>query len=138
MGTEKKGKPGKYYFLFFICFVLIFLFYVWESAEVITLSYQINELKKEVVLLENKNCHLKAKLYRYANLANIDKIGREEKGMVSAEHENIIFLNVNSKQNAILANKANFTPREGTKGDSKNSHYQFYPDSNLYSYRIGN
>lgn len=95
MGIEKRRQPRKYYFLFFIGGLLIFLFYVWECAEVITLSYQINESKRELISLENKNRDLKAKLHHYTNLANIDKIAQEKKGMVSPQHENILFLKVN-------------------------------------------
>ncbi|MFQ5866426.1 MAG: hypothetical protein ACE5IT_00330 [bacterium] len=97
MGKKEKEKLGKYYPLFFIGGLLIFLCYVWECAEVITVSYQINELKKELILLENENRHLKAKLYCYTNLANINRIAREEKGMVSSQHENTLFLKVNLK-----------------------------------------
>ena len=123
MGIEKKRQPKKYYFLFFIGGLLIFLFYVWECAEVITLSYQINESKRELISLENKNRDLKAKLHYYTNLANIDKIAQEKKGMVSPQHENILFLKVNFKENRISSNKAFFVAREDSKGASKNSHY---------------
>ena len=138
MGKRKKERLGKYYFLFFIGGLLIFIFYVWECAEVITLSYQINELRKEVILLENKNRHLKAKLYHYTNLANIDKIAREERKMFRPQYENIIFLRVNLKENKISSNRVFFGAREDSKGASKVSHYQFYPGNNLYSYRTGN
>jgi len=120
---DKKRKPGKYYFLFFIGFLLIFLCYVWECAQVITLSYQVNELRKELISLENKKCHLKTNLYHYTNLANIDKIAREKKGMVSPQNENIMFLNVNFKENRISSNRVFFIAREDTKGASKNSHH---------------
>ena len=123
MGIEKRRQPKKYYFLFFIGGLLIFLFYVWECAEVITLSYQINELKRELILSENKNRDLKAKLHNYTNLANIDKIAREEKEMIFPQQENILFLEVNSKENRISSNKAFFIAREDAKGASKNSHY---------------
>jgi len=123
MKIEKKRQPKKYYFLFFIGGLLIFLFYVWECAEVITLSYQINELKRELILLENKNRDLKAKLHHYTNLANIDKIAQEEKEMVYPQHENIHFLKVNFKQDRVSLNKAFFIAREDSKGASKNSHY---------------
>jgi hypothetical protein len=123
MGIEKRRHPKKYYFLFFISGLLIFLFYVWECAEVITLSYQINELKRELRLLENKNCDIKTKLHHYTNLANIDKIAQEEKEMVFPQHENILFLEVNFKQNRTSLNKAFFIAREDSKGASKNSHY---------------
>lgn len=123
MGREKKDKPGKYYFLFLIGGLSIFLFYVWECAKVITLGYQINELKEELILLENKNCHLKAKLYSYTNLANIDKIAREERGMVFPRHENILFLKVNFKENKVSSNRGLFIAREDTKDASENSHY---------------
>ena len=123
MGIEKRRHPKKYYFLFFIGGLLIFLFYVWECAEVITLSYQINELKRELILSENKNRDLKAKLHYYTNLANIDKIAREEKKMVFPQQENILFLEVNSKGNRISSNKAFFIAREDSKGASKKSHY---------------
>jgi len=123
MGIEERRQPGKYYFLFFIGGLLIFLFYVWECAKVITLSYQINELKEELILLENKNCHLKTKLYCYTNLANIDKIAREERGMVSPQHKNILFLKVNFKENKVSSNRGFFIAREDTKDASENSHY---------------
>ncbi len=138
MGIEKRRQPKKYYFLFFIGGLLIFLFYVWECAEVVTLSYQINELKKEFILLENKNRHLKAKLYRHTNLANIDKIAQEKKGMVFPQHENILFLKVNFKEDRISLNKAFFITREGSKDASKISHRQFYAGNNPYSSHIGN
>ncbi|MFB0527112.1 MAG: hypothetical protein ACETVO_06560 [bacterium] len=123
MAVKKKGQPRKYYFLFFIGGLLIFLFYVWECAEVITLSYQINKLKRELILSENKNRDLKAKLHNYTNLANIDKIAQEEKGMVSPKHENIHFIEVNFKDSRISSNKAFFVAREDSKRASKNSHY---------------
>ncbi|MBA7465298.1 Cell division protein FtsL [subsurface metagenome] len=123
MGIEKRRQPKKHYFLFFIGGLLIFLFYVWECAEVVTLSYQINELKRELRLLENKNRAIKTKLHHYTNLANIDKIAQEKKEMVFPQHENILFLEVNFKQNRTSTNKAFFIAREDSKGASKNSHY---------------
>ncbi|MBA7504153.1 Cell division protein FtsL [subsurface metagenome] len=123
MGIEKRRQPKKRYFLFFIGGLLIFLFYVWECAEVVTLSYQINELKRELRLLENKNRAIKTKLHHYTNLANIDKIAQEKKEMVFPQHENILFLEVNFKQNRTSTNKAFFIAQEDSKGASKNSHY---------------
>jgi hypothetical protein len=123
MRIEKKRQAKKHYLLLFIGGLLIFLFYVWECAEVITLSYRIGELKRELISLENKNRHFKANLHQYTNLANIDKIAREEKNMVFPQRENILFLEVNSKENKISSNKGFFIAREGAKGASKNSHY---------------
>jgi hypothetical protein len=123
VGTEKKSKPLKYYFLFFIGGFLIFLFYVWEGAEVVTLGYQINGLKEELILLENKNCHLKAKLSAYTNLANIDKIAREERGMISPQNENIVFIKVNFRQNEVSSNRGISIARESSKDAPENSHY---------------
>jgi len=123
MRIEKKRQAKKHYLLLFIGGLLIFLFYVWECAEVITLSYRISELKRELISLENKNRHLKANLHQYTNLANIDKIAREEKNMIFPQRENILFLEVNSKENRISSNKGFFIAREGAKGASKNSHY---------------
>ena len=138
MGIEKRRRPKKYYFLFFIGGLLIFLFYVWECAEVITLSYQINELKRERISLENRNRNLKTKLHYYTNLANINKIAQEKKGMVSPQHENILFLEVNFKENRVSSNKAFFIAWEDLKGASKISHRQFYAGNNPYSPHIGN
>jgi len=138
METEEREKNVKYYFLFLIGGLLIFLFYVWECAEVVTLSYRINELKKDVVLLENNSRHLKAKLYHYTNLANIDKIAREAKGMVFPQHENIVFLKVNSNCLKTSLNRAFFTTQEDSKDASEVSHRQFYAGSNRYSLHTGN
>jgi len=138
MGREEKEKSIKYYFPFLIGGLLIFLFYVWECAEVVTLSYRINELKKDVVLLEDNNRHLKAKLYHYTNLANIDKIAREGKGMVFPQHENIVFLKVNFNRPKTSLNRAFFTAKEDSKDASEVSHRQFYAGSNRYSLHIGN
>ena len=103
--VRKKEKNVKYYFLFLIGSLSIFLFYVWECAEVVTLSYQIDGLKKELVLLENNNGHLKAKLYHYTNLANIDKIAQGKKGMVFPQLKDITYLNVNFKHHKISSNR---------------------------------
>jgi len=65
----------------------------------------------------------KTNLYHYTNLANIDKIAREKKGMVSPQNEDIMFLNVNFKENRISSNRVFFIAREDTKGASKNSHH---------------
>ena len=138
MGRQKKEKRVKHYFLFLIGGLLIFLFYVWECAEVIKLSYEINGLKKELILLENKNRHLKAKLYHHTNLANIDKIARKEKGMIFPHHEDILFLKINFKENKISSNRTFFITREGSKDASKISHCQFYAGGNPYSPHIGN
>jgi len=123
MNIEKKRRPKKHYLLFSIGGLLIFLFYVWECAQVITLSYRINELKRELISLENKNSNLKANLHHYTNLANINKIAREERKMVSPENENIYFLRVNPKQDRTSWDNALFIAREDTKGASKKSHY---------------
>ena len=123
MNIEKKRRPKRYYLLFSIGGLLIFLFYVWECAQVITLSYRINELKRELISLENKNSNLKTNLHHYTNLANINKIAREEKKMVSPENENIYFLRVNPKQDRTSWDNALFIAREDTKGASKKSHY---------------
>ncbi len=138
MGEKKKEKNVRYYFLFLIGSLLIFLFYVWECAEVVTLSYRINELKKEAILLEDKNRHLKTKLYHYTNLSNIDKIAREGKGMVFPQHENIVFLKVNFDHLKAPLNKALFAAREDSKNASEDSHRQFYAGSNPYSLHIRN
>lgn len=123
MNIEKKRRPKKYYLLFSIGGLFIFLFYVWECAQVITLSYRINELKRELISLENKNSNLKTNLHHYTNLANINKIAREERKMVSPENENIYFLRVNPKQDRTSWDNALFIAREDTKGASKKSHY---------------
>jgi len=138
MGKEKREKNAKYYFLFLIGSLLIFLFYVWECAEVVTLSYRINELKKEAILLEDNNRHLKTALYHYINLSNIDKIAREEKGMIFPQHENIVFLKVNFDHLETSLNKALSASREDSKNASEDSHRQFYAGSNPYSLHIGN
>jgi len=138
MVREKKGKPRKYYLLFSIGGLLTFIFYVWECAEVVTLSYRISELNEEVISMENKNGHLKAKLYSDTNLANIDRIAREKRGMVFPGKESIIFLKVNSEPIRISSGKAFLAAPEDSKDASKDSHRQFYPGNNLYSYHFGN
>jgi len=115
MEKDKKGKIGKYYLPFLVGFLSIFISYVWESSEVITLSYRVNELKKELISLENRNCNLKVRLYRYINLANIDRIARQEKGMVFPRSEDILFLNTDFKDSKISSKKPTSISSKGFK-----------------------
>ena len=123
MRIEKKRRYKKYYLLLFIGGLLIFLFYVWECAEVITLSYRLNEIKRKLISLENKNGNLKANLHNYTNLANVNRIAREERKMVSPQNENICFLKIDVKENRASSNKGFFIAREDARGAAKKSHY---------------
>ncbi len=123
MRIDKKRRSKKQYYLFFIGGLLIFLFYVWECAEVVTLSYRLNEMKRKLISLENKNRNLKANLHNYTNLANVSNIAREERKMVFPQNDNIYFLKVNVKESRASANKGFLIAREDMKGAAKKSHY---------------
>lgn len=84
--------------LLIISFVL---FYTWQRIEVLRLGYEVDKLRSEKNELYNKNKFLQVKVAGLKSLDRVEKIAREELGLIIPDKFEIISLEeVNEKESA--------------------------------------
>jgi cell division protein FtsL len=90
MGEDRKAF--RKYVLVFICVVFGLLFYVWQRIQVVCEGYKIDELKKNVALLEERNNALQKEVSSYTNYEDIDMVAKGSLKMIYPRSENIIYI----------------------------------------------
>jgi cell division protein FtsL len=80
---------------------LILFLYVWQHMQVVKLSYEVQGLKVEKQQLENQYYYLKYEMYDVNSLSRVEKIAREQLGMVTPRTDQVV----------ILRDDNSFTPR---------------------------
>ena len=71
---------------------LLLFFYVWQHMQVVKLGYEVQRLRTEKQQLTNEYYFLKYKMYDVNNLSRVEKISREQLGMVTPRTDQIVFL----------------------------------------------
>jgi len=90
--SEKMKKTGKVV-LTAASIIFCMLFYVWQHIQTVCLGYKMNELKKEVSGLEERNMRLKQDISRNANYQKLESVASENLKMVYPNQNNIIYIN---------------------------------------------
>lgn len=71
---------------------LFLFFYVWQHMQVVKLGYEVQGLKMEKQELTNQYYYLKYKMYDVNSLARVEKVAREQLGMVTPRSDQIVIL----------------------------------------------
>lgn len=75
----------------------VFLFfYVWQHMQVVKLSYEVQSLKTQKQELTNQYYYLKYRMHEVNSLSRVEKIAREQLGMVTPKSDQIVILNDSS------------------------------------------
>lgn len=80
---------------------LFLFFYVWQHMQVVKLSYEVQGLKNEKQQLTNQYYYLKYRMYDANGLDRVEKMAREQLGMVTPRTDQVV----------ILSDSSPFTPR---------------------------
>jgi cell division protein FtsL len=67
-------------------------FYVWQHMQVVKLGYEVQELKVEKQQLTNQYYYLKYQMYDVNGLTRVEKLAREQLGMVTPRTDQIVIL----------------------------------------------
>ena len=71
--------------------LLLFL-YVWQHMQVVKLSYEVQGLKQEKQQLTDEYYYLQYKMYDVNSLPRVEKVAREQLGMVTPREDQIVIL----------------------------------------------
>jgi cell division protein FtsL len=76
-----------------VLFLSLFLFfYVWQHMQVVKLSYDVQSLKTQKQQLTNEYYYLKYKMHEVNSLSRVEKVAREQLGMVTPKSDQIVIL----------------------------------------------
>ncbi len=76
-----------------VLFLSLFLFfYVWQHMQVVKLSYEVQSLKTEKQQLTNQYYYLKYQMHEVNSLSRVEKVAREQLGMVTPKSDQIVIL----------------------------------------------
>lgn len=91
----KDNKRRELYiiFIFIVTLASLVLFYVWQRIENVELAYKLESLKGELQKIDDENTKLKIQFEKLSTLSRIEKIAREDLGMVIPPHTSIFITN---------------------------------------------
>ncbi len=76
-----------------VLFLSLFLFlYVWLHMQVVKLGYEVQALRVQKQQLVNQYYYLKYQMYDVNSLPRVEKIAREQLGMVTPSNDQIVIL----------------------------------------------
>jgi cell division protein FtsL len=78
------------YFLAIILFAISIFFYLWTRVGVITLNYEIGSLSAKEDALIQENRELKLQLDTIITPENLERIGRNELGLIYPDNSQIV------------------------------------------------
>lgn len=67
-------------------------FYVWQHMQVVKLGYEVQGLKIEKQQLSNQYYYLRYQMYDVNSLTRVEKVAREQLGMVTPRADQIVIL----------------------------------------------
>ncbi len=70
----------------------VLFFYVWQHMQVVKLGYEVEALRKERQDLVNRYYYLKYRLYDVKSLSRVERIAREDLGMITPRTDQVIML----------------------------------------------
>lgn len=68
------------------------LFYVWQHTQVVKLGYEVESLRKERQDLVNEYYFLKYRINDVKSLSRVERIAREELGMVTPRTDQVVLM----------------------------------------------
>lgn len=71
---------------------LFLFFYVWQHMQVVKLGYEVQGLKSEKQRLTNEYYYLKYRMHEVNSLPRVERIAREQLGMVTPRTDQIVIL----------------------------------------------
>ncbi len=71
---------------------LFLFFYVWQHMQAVKLGYEVQELKMEKQELTNQYYYLKFQMYDVNSLTRVEKVARDQLGMVTPRADQIVIL----------------------------------------------
>jgi cell division protein FtsL len=71
---------------------LFLFFYVWQHMQVVKLSYEVQSLKTEKQQLTNEYYYLEYRMHDVNSLSRVEKVAREQLGMVTPKSDQIVIL----------------------------------------------
>ncbi|HTC19239.1 MAG TPA: cell division protein FtsL [bacterium] len=71
---------------------LFLFFYVWQHMQVVKLSYEVQSLKTQKQQLTNQYYYLKYRMHEVNSLSRVEKVAREQLGMVTPKSDQIVIL----------------------------------------------
>jgi len=89
--VKRRDFKGTAWGLVFLSVIL--LFYVWQHMQVVRFGYEVESLRKEKQDLVNEYYYLKYRLYEVKNLSRVERIAREDLGMVTPRTDQVVILN---------------------------------------------
>ena len=72
--------------------LLLFL-YVWQHMQAVKLGYEVQDLKARKQELTNEYYYLKYRMYDVNSLSKVERVAREQLGMVTPQTDQIVILN---------------------------------------------
>jgi len=97
--VKRRDFKGTLWGVMALSFLLFF--YVWQHMQVVKLGYEVQGLKMEKQQLTNQYYYLKYQMYDVNSLPRVEKVAREQLGMVTPRTDQIV----------ILDDSSTFTPK---------------------------
>lgn len=88
--VKRRDFKGTLWGVMALSFLLFF--YVWQHMQVVKLGYEVQELKMEKQQLTNQYYYLKYQMYDVNSLTRVEKVARENLGMVTPRTDQIVIL----------------------------------------------
>ncbi|HJT25130.1 MAG TPA: cell division protein FtsL [bacterium] len=92
--VKRRDFKGTLWGVMALSFLLFF--YVWQHMQVVKLGYEVQELKMEKQQLTNQYYYLKYRMYDVNSLSRVEKVAREQLGMVTPRTDQIVILDDDS------------------------------------------
>lgn len=88
--VKRRDFKGTLWGVMALSFLLFF--YVWQHMQVVKLGYEVQELKTEKQQLTNQYYYLKYQMYDVNSLSRVEKVAREQLGMVTPRADQIVIM----------------------------------------------
>ena len=88
--VKRRDFKGTLWGVMALSFLLFF--YVWQHMQVVKLGYEVQGLKMEKQQLTNQYYYLKYQMYDVNSLPRVEKVAREQLGMVTPRTDQIVIL----------------------------------------------
>ncbi|MBF0545257.1 MAG: cell division protein FtsL [Candidatus Riflebacteria bacterium] len=81
LGSPRK-KLIRLYMTAILLLSLMFTMYVWQSTKIVEIKWRLQELSKKISTLDTNNAVLKADISKLQSINRIEKLAKEDLGMV--------------------------------------------------------
>lgn len=79
---SRRRRLVRLYLTAMILLSLMFTLYVWQSTKIVEVKFRLQQLEKRAEALETNNSVLKADISRLQSLARIERVAKQDLGMV--------------------------------------------------------